>query len=146
LVTPEYIIKKQNKNEKIHNIIMTLRTTPREKIPKDMLKKYILLNDSILVTGKHMDSPLDAPGNIRIVYDVTMSLYILALLHVMSCHPGMNTLNHLFCNTYKCIEANVAGLVKFVCTGCRACRFHQPINKKVILEGRIPLPTEPMDT
>jgi len=146
LVTPEYIIKKQNENEKIHNIIMTLRTTPREKIPKDMLKKYRLLNDSILVTRKHMDSPFDAPGNIRIVCDVTMSLYILALLHVMSCHPGMNTLNHLFRNTYKCIEANVAGLVKLVCTGCRACRFHRPINKKVIPEGRIPLPTEPMDT
>ena len=95
---------------------------------------------------KHMDSPFDAPGKIRMVCDVTMSIYILALLHVTSCHPGMNTLNHLFRNTYKCIEANVAGLVKLVCTGCRACRFHQPINKKVIPEGRIPLPTEPMDT
>jgi hypothetical protein len=93
-----------------------------------------------------MDSPFVAPGNIRIVCDVTMSLYILALLHVMSCQPGMNTLNHLFCNTYKCIEANVAGLVKLVCTGCRACRFHRTINKKVVPEGRIPLPTEPMDT
>ncbi len=39
LVTPEYIIKKQNENEKMHNIIMTLCTTPREKISKDMLKK-----------------------------------------------------------------------------------------------------------
>jgi hypothetical protein len=58
----------------------------------------------------------------------------------------MNTLNHLFHNTYKCIEANVAGLVKLVCTGCRACRFHRPINKKVIPEGRIPLPTASMDT
>jgi hypothetical protein len=124
LVTPEYIIKKQNENEKIHNIIMTLCTTPREKISKDMLKKYRLLNDSILVTRKLMDLPFDAPGNIRIVCDVTMSLYILALPHVMSCHPGMNTLNHLFRNTYKCIEANVAGLVKLVCTGCRVCRFH----------------------
>jgi hypothetical protein len=146
LVTPEYIIKKQNENEKIHNIIMTLCTTPREKISKDMLKKYRLLNDSILVTRKLMDLPFDAPGNIRIVCDVTMSLYILALPHVMSCHPGMNTLNHLFRNTYKCIEANVAGLVKLVCTGCRVCRFHRPLNKKVKPEGRIPLPTEPMDT
>ena len=105
LITPEYIIKKQNENEKIHNIIMTLCTTPREKISKDMLKKYRLLNDSILVTRKLMDLPFDAPGNIRIVCDIQMSLYILALRHVMSCHPGMNTLNHLFRNTYKCIEA-----------------------------------------
>ena len=111
-----------------------------------MLKKYQLLNDSILVTRKHIDSPFDAPGKIRMVCDLTMSIYILALLHVTSCHPGMNTLNHLFRNTYKIIEANVAGLVKLVCTGCRACRFHQPFNKKVIPEGRIPLPTEPMDT
>ena len=33
-----------------------------------------------------------------------------------------------------------------VCTGCRVCRFHRPLNKKVKPEGRIPLPTEPMDT
>ncbi len=49
----------------------------------------------------------------------------------------------------------MAELVKLVCTGCRACRFHRPINKKVTPqgripegrpEGRIPLPTEPLDT
>ncbi len=52
LVTHEYIIKKLNKTEKIHNIIMILRTTPRGKISKDMLKKYRLLNDTILVTSE----------------------------------------------------------------------------------------------
>jgi hypothetical protein len=61
---------------------MILHATPREKIPKDRLKKYRLLNDSILVTRKRMDLAFDTPGNIRIVCDVTMSLYILALLHV----------------------------------------------------------------
>ncbi len=40
----------------------------------------------------------------------------------------------------------MAGLVKLACTGCGACRFHRPINKKVTPEGRITLPTEPMDT
>ena len=68
---------------------------------------------------------------------------MLALIHVMSCHHGMNTLNHLFTNTYKCIEGSTQGYVKLICTGCRSCRFHRNINKRNLPEKRIPLPHAP---
>jgi len=64
----------------------------------------------------------------------------------MSAHYGMNTLNHIFSNTYKCIEGSTQGFVKLVCTACRSCRFHRVPNKKVVPEGRIPLPNVPNDT
>jgi hypothetical protein len=146
LITPEFLIKHQNANPKLHNIIIMLRTLTKDKIPKNILKRYRLLNDSILVTRKYKNKPYDHPGNLRIVCDAKMTIHILSTVHVMSCHYGMNTLNHIFINTYKCIEGSTQGFVKLVCNACRACRFHRVTNKKVIPEGRIPIPNVPNDT
>ena len=146
LITPEFLSDRQNRNEKLHGIITALRTMPKEKIPKAIIQRYRLLNDSILVTRRDKKLPFTAPGNLRIVCDAQMTMYILSLMHVMSCHYGQNTLYHLFANTYKCVEANTQGFVKIVCNGCRACRFHRPINKKNIPLGRVPLPSAPNDT
>ena len=146
LITPEFLSEKQNANEKLNRIITILRTTPKEKVPKIIIQRYRLLNDSILVTRKDRKLSFTAPGNLRIVCDADMTIYILSLMHVMSCHYGQNTLYHLFANTYKCVEANTQGFVKIVCNGCRACKFHRPINKKNIPIGRVPLPSAPNDT
>ena len=145
LISPEFIIKHQNSNPKLHNIITMLRTVPRDKIPSATLKRYRLLNDSILITKKNKTKPFDHPGNLRIVCDSKMTIHILALIHVMSCHYGMNILNHTFNATYKCIEGSAQGFVKLVCTGCRSCQFHRNTNKKVVPELRIPLPNQPND-
>jgi hypothetical protein len=146
LITPEFIIKHQNQNHKLHNIIITLRSTPQERIPAKTLKNFRLLNDSILVTRKNKTKPFDSPGNLRIVCDSQMTIHILSLIHVMSCHYGMNTLNHIFTNAYKCIDGSTQGFVKLVCTACRACRFHRVPNQRVVPEGRIPIPNVPNDT
>jgi hypothetical protein len=143
LITPEYIIKAQNANPKLHNIITMLRTLPREKIPKAIIKRYRLLNDNILITKKKKDKPFEHPGNLRIVCDSKMTIYILSVLHVMSSHWGQNILNHAFSNTYKCVEGSTQGYVKLVCTGCRSCQFIRNTHKKVLAEGRIPLPDSP---
>ena len=146
LITPDYVAKKQNENEKISKILLMLRTLPVDKIPKKVLTRYRVLNDSILVTRKNKELRFDEPGNLRIVCDAAMSLYILSIIHVMSSHLGQNTLKHLFSNTYKTIEGSAQGFVKLVCTGCRACRFHRPTHRKAIPQGRIPLPNQPNDT
>ena len=146
LVTPEFIIENQNKNPKLHNIITMLRTLPKEKIPTKILKRFRLLNDSILVTRKSALYTFEHPGNLRIVCDAKMTIHILCLIHVMYGHFGMNTLNHTFINTYKCIEKSTQGFVKLVCTACRSCKFHRQTNKKVVPYGRIPLPNVPNDT
>jgi len=146
LITPDFIAKKQNENEKISKILLMLRTLPVSQIPKKAMQKYRVLNDSILVTRKNKGLRFDEPGNLRIVCDASMALYILSIIHVMSGHLGQNTLKHLFSNTYKCLEGSVQGFVKLVCTGCRACRFHRPTHRKAIPQGRIPLPSEPNDT
>jgi len=146
LVTPEFITKAQNKNKKLHTIITILRTMPKEMISKNILKRFRLLNDSILVTRKNMGVDFDHPGNLRIVCDADMTIHILSLIHVMSGHFGMNTLNHAFTNTYKCIDRSTQGFVKLVCNACRSCRFHRQTNKKVVPEGRIPIPSVPNDT
>ena len=143
LITPEFIIKHQNSNPKLHNIIVTLRSQPNIKIPSKTLKTFRLLNDTILVTRKKKNKPFSAPGNLRIVCDSKMTIHILSLIHVMSCHYGMNTLNHIFSNTYKCIDGSTQGFVKLVCTACRACRFHRVPNQRVVEPGRIPLPNMP---
>ena len=145
LITPEFITRSQNANPKMHNIITMLRSTPRDRIPNKLLKTFRLLNDSILVTRKNKTKPFDSPGNLRIVCDSRMTIHILSLIHVMSCHYGMNTLNHIFSNTYKCIDGSTQGFVKLVCTACRACRFHRVPNQKVLPEGRIPFPNVPND-
>ena len=146
IITPEYISKKQNENAKLSNILLLLRTLPKERIPREILDKYRVLNDAILVTRKFKNQPFDAPGNLRIVCDKPMTLYIMAVLHVMSSHPGQNTLNLLFTNTYKCVEGSAQSYVKIICTGCRACRFYRPSHTKTVPEGRIPLPEQPCDT
>ena len=146
IITPEYISKKQMENAKLNSILLMLRTTPRDKIPQAVLDKYRVLNDSILVARKSKTQPFDAPGNLRIVCDKPMTLYIMAILHVMSSHPGQNTLNLLFTNTYKCVEGSTQAYVKIICTGCRACRFYRPTHVKTLPEGRIPLPDKPCDT
>ena len=143
LVTPKFITESQNANPKLHNIITMLRTIPKEKIPVRTLKRFRLLNDSILITRKNKNKTFDHPGNLRIVCDAKMTIQILARIHVTSCHYGMNVLNHVFSNTYKCIEGSTQGYVKLVCSGCRSCRFHRNTQKKVLPEGRIPLPDAP---
>ena len=143
LITPKFIVEHQNANPKLHNVITMLRTTPKDRIPVRIMKKFRLLNDSILITRKNRTLPFDHPGNLRIVCDAKMTIHMLALIHVMSCHHGMNTLNHLFTNTYKCIEGSTQGYVKLICTGCRSCRFHRNINKRNLPEKRVPLPHAP---
>ena len=146
LVTPEFLTERQNLNPQMHNIITMLRTMPRDKIPSKILKRFRLLNDTILVTRKNMRNPFNHPGNLRIVCDANMTIHILSLIHVMSGHFGMNTLNHAFTNTYKCIEKSTQGFVKLICSACRSCRFHRQTNKKVVPWGRIPFPNAPNDT
>ena len=146
VVTPSFLIENQSNNPKLFGIMTTLRTIQREMIPKRVLKKYRILNDSILVTRKKKNLPFEHPGNLRIVCDEKMTIHILSLLHVMACHIGMNLLSLYFAYVYKCIDGPLASYVKIVCTGCRACRFHRPTNKKVVPWGRIPLPTEPNHT
>jgi len=146
VITPEYIATKQNENAKLRSILLALRTIPRAKLPDALLQKYRVLNNSILVTRKFKNQPFDAPGNLRIVCDRPMALYIMAVLHVMTGHPGQNTLNLLFTNTYKSVEGSAQSYVKLICNGCRACRFHRPSLIKTVPEGRIPLPNQPCDT
>ena len=76
LITPDFIAKKQNENEKISKILLMLRTLPVGQIPKKAMQKYRVLNDSILVTRKHKGLRFDEPGNLRIVCDASMALYI----------------------------------------------------------------------
>jgi hypothetical protein len=146
LITPDFLAEKQSKNKKLNGIMTMLRTQSVRQIPVRILRKYRLLNDSILVTRKNRKLSFDSPGNLRIVCDTAMSLHILALMHVMSNHYGQKTLSLLFSNTYKCFEGNLAAFAKIICTGCRACRFHRPSCTKVIPVGRIPFPNEPWDT
>ena len=146
LITPQFIIKHQNKNPRLANIITMLRTLPVERIPKTIFKKYRILNDTILVTRKHKELDFDHIGNLRIVCDEYMTLHILALIHVMSGHYGMNTLYLAFNNTYKCIEKSTQGFVKLICNACRSCRYHRQISKRVVPLGRIPIPNVPNDT
>jgi len=47
----------------------------------------------------------------------------------------------MFKHTYRCIDGCTQGFVKLVCTGCRSCQFIRATNKKVVPEGRIPLPS-----
>jgi len=146
LITPEFLMKGQQSNPKLYNIIMTLRTKTSTDVPKQMLKNYRILNDSFLVTRTDKTKPFDHPGNIRIVCDSKMTIQILSILHVMNCHYGQNLLNHVFQQTYKCIEGSTQGYVKLVCTGCRSCQFVRVTNKKLIPHGRIPYPPGPNQT
>jgi hypothetical protein len=146
LITPEFISKGQNSNPKLYNIIMTLRTKPKHEIPKQILKKYRILNDSFLITRANKSLPFDSPGNIRLVCDSKMTIQILSLIHVTNCHFGMNLLYHIFQHTYKCIEGSTQSYVKLVCTGCRSCQFVRTTNKKVVPAGRIPYPSMPNHT
>ncbi len=138
MITPHYIVKHQNENPKMNSIIMHLRTTEKDKIQKALVRRYRLLNDSILVTRKNKKLPFDAPGNIRIMCDTKMTLNILSLLHIMGGHYGINTLIRLFAQTYKCHE-NLASYCKMVALGCRACRLHRTVQRKQIPLSRIPL-------
>ena len=143
LITPEFLIKGQQANPKLYNIIMTLRTKPVNEIPKKMLKNYRILNDSFLITRVDKKLPFDSPGNIKIVCDSTMTIQILSILHVTNCHYGQNLLNHVFQLTYKCINGSTQSYVKLVCQGCKSCQFIRATNKKIVPPGRIPFPTGP---
>jgi hypothetical protein len=143
LITPEFLIKGQNSNPKLHNILLLLRTKQKSEIPKKILKNYRILNDTFLITRITKTKPFDHPGNIRIVCDAKMTIHILATIHVSNCHYGQNLLNHVFQQTYKCIEGSTQAYVKLVCTGCRSCQFIRATNKKVVKRGRIPFPTSP---
>jgi len=146
LITPHFISNYQKKNTKLANIITMLRTLPLENIPKAIYHRFRLLNDSILVTRKNKELGFDDASNLRIVCDARMTIHILSILHVMTGHCGMNTLNLTFTDSYKCIEKSTQGFVKLVCTACRSCRYHRQTNKKVVPEGRIPIPNVPNDT
>ena len=139
MITPQFLVKHQSENPKFHGIITQLRTIPRDKIKAKILKKYRLLNDSILVSRKDKRLPFDSPGNIRIMCDTKMTLIILSLLHVMSGHNGVNTLCRTFSLTYKSTNA-VQSYSKIVCYGCRACRLHRPVNRRTVRPSRIPIP------
>ncbi|HEY7535178.1 MAG TPA: transposase family protein [Thermodesulfobacteriota bacterium] len=143
LITPEFLIKGQNSNPKLYNILLLLRTKQKSEIPKKILKTYRILNDTFLITRISKTKPFDHPGNIRIVCDAKMTIQILAIIHVSNCHYGQNLLNHVFQQTYKCIEGSTQAYVKLVCTGCRSCQFIRATNKKVVKKGRIPFPTAP---
>ena len=145
MITPQFLVKHQNENQRLNGIITQLRTIPQNKLKPVILDKYRLLNDSILVTRKNRKLPFDAPGNIRIVCDTKMTLIILSLLHVMGGHYGINTLARLFSQTYKSNHA-LQGYAKMVALGCRACRFHRPVNRKTVPPGRVPLPPFPYHT
>ena len=131
LITPAFITKHQNDDEKFHALIMHLKTTPKGELKKKVVKKYRLLNDSILCTRKNKNLPFDAPGNLRIVCNQKMTLIIMSILHIMGGHYGINTLIRLFSLTYK-TKGSTQGYAKIVALGCRSCRLHRPINKRNI--------------
>ena len=145
LITPAFITKHQNEDERLHAIIMHLKTTPKGELKTKVVKKYRLLNDSILCTRKDKRLPFDAPGNLRIVCNHKMTLIIMSILHIMGGHYGINTLIRLFSLTYK-TKGSIQAFAKIVCLGCRSCRLHRPVNKRNIPYGRIPIPSEPNHT
>ena len=144
LITPQFIAKYQREDEKINAIIMHLKT--KEKPKKKLISKYRLLNDSILITRKNKNLPFHAPGNLRIASNDKMSLVILALLHIMGGHIGLNSLARMFGLSYKPTEGSILSFAKMVALGCKSCRLHRPVNKRNIPPGRIPIPSEPMHT
>ncbi len=139
LLTPQFIAKHQNEDAEFSKIITQLRTIEREGIKTKILKKYRLLNDSILVTRKNKNLPFHEPGNMRIMCNDKMAIIILSYLHIMGGHYGLNTLTKLFSLAYK-TKGNTLAFVKIVVMGCNACRLHRPVNKKAIPPGRIPIP------
>ena len=146
MLTPYFFTEKQNQNAKLNSIILHLRTSSQgHPLRKQLMKKYRLLNDSILVTRKDRSLPFDAPGNLRIVCDMKMTLIIMSFLHIMGGHYGINTLARLFSSMYR-TEGSVVGCAKIVALGCRACRLHRPVFKKTVPIGRVPLPSEPNHT
>jgi hypothetical protein len=145
LITPHYLVKQQNANPKFHAIMTQLRSIPRDNLKAKILKKYRLLNDSILVTRKNKKLPFDAHGNMRIVCDSTMTLTILSLLHLMGGHYGINTLARLFAITYKSSDS-IQGFAKIVASGCKSCMLHRPVNKRTVPPGRIPFAPFPLHT
>ena len=145
LITPAFITKHQGEDEKLHAIIMHLKTTPKGQLKTKIIKKYRLLNDSILCTRKNRRLPFDAPSNLRIVCNQKMTLIIMSILHIMGGHYGINTLARLFTLSYK-TKGSIQGFAKIVALCCRSCRLHRPINKRNIPYGRIPIPSEPNHT
>ena len=139
LLTPQFIAKHQNEDPDFSKTMTQLRIIDKKGIQPKILKKYRLLNDSILVTRKNKNLPFHEPGNIRIMCNDKMALIILSYLHIMGGHYGLNTLVKLFSLTYK-TKGNTLALVKIVALGCNACRMHRPVNKKAIPMGRIPIP------
>ncbi len=78
----DYLVNKKNSRLPFHQqhqyakklgcftykeIIIQLRTMEKEGIQSKILKKYRLLNDSILVTRKNKNLPFHEPGNMRIM-------------------------------------------------------------------------------
>jgi len=144
LITPQFIAKFQREDEKLNAIIMHLKT--KLKPNKKTALKYRLLNDSILITRKNKTLPFHAPGNLRIVSNDKMSLIILALLHIMGGHIGLNSLARMFGLSYKPIEGSILSFAKIIALGCKSCKFHRPTNKRNVPPGRIPIPAEPNHT
>jgi len=141
LLTPQFIEKHQNEDTEFNKIIIQLRTMEKEGIQSKILKKYRLLNDSILVTRKNKNLPFHEPGNMRIMCNNKMAIIILSYLHIMGGHNGLNTLVKLFSLAYK-TKGNTLAFAKIVAMGCNACRMHRPVNKRAIPPGRIPIPKE----
>jgi hypothetical protein len=146
MLTPYFFTEKQSQNAKFNSIILHLKTAAQgHPLKKQLMKKYRLLNESILVTRKDRSLPFDAPGNLRIVCDTKMTLIIMSFLHIMGGHYGINTLSRLFSSMYR-TEGSIIGYAKIVALGCRACRLHRPVFKKTVPVGRVPLPSEPNHT
>jgi len=143
LITPNFIIEAQDKSPELSRIKMLLRTTSREDIPKQVLKKYKLYNDNILVSKKKNNLPFEI-DNIRIACDTQMALIIMSYHHLFTNHVGLNSLIRIFGASYK--VANMVTLAKLVTYSCRACRLDQTSSRNPTLPGRIPKPKRPLLT
>ena len=141
LITPAFLSRYQNKDPALHKIIMTLKTSSFKDIPKRITKQYRLLNDSILVTRYTKQKAFYYPGNLRIICTLEMALIILAYLHVMNIHPGVNSLMKLFLANYKI--PHITALAKIIVRGCRACKLNTQSSRPNFPPGRVPLQTAP---
>ena len=140
IINANLIAKYQSENSFIANLKTIFLTQSREKIPKAILKKYRLLNNSIVITRKTRSKPFSEPSNIRILTDIRLGLVILTAQHLLT-HAGINVLLSTFNQTFY--MKNARHFATLVCHTCKACRLNRQANRKYVHEGRFPLPSGP---
>ena len=137
-----YLIRKLQENStECQEIKRALTTLDPADVPKSISTRYKMFGCDIIMVKKKAKLPFSDTTNLKIFLDSPSIMYVMATLHLIYAHCGLNSLISAFSSSFA--GRNIVNHARAITYGCNFCARHTLRRERLHFPGRLPFEDKP---